>query len=95
MLSCEANASVDQQLTCPMPISGLVVTLRNPLQNGGATVRCLEADGRFTCGAPIGARLPLVLEAEDDHAARQAHDWLHSLPGVAHIDVAFVGFENP
>ncbi len=75
-----------------MPISGLVVTIQRPIECGAEVMRRVQADARFTCGEPCGDRLPLVLEAEDDAAARQAHDWLHSLPGVAHVDVAFVGF---
>ncbi len=78
-----------------MPISGLVLTLREPLVTGAEVMRRLDADGRFTCGAPHANRLPVVLETPDDQASRAAHDWLAALPGIAHIDIAFVGFDPP
>ncbi len=77
-----------------MPVSGLVLILHSPVDNGAEVMRILEADHRFTCGLPVGNRLPVVLEAEDDETARRTHDWLTTLPGVAGVQVAFVGFDH-
>ncbi len=77
-----------------MPISGLVLTLHDPVQTGAEVLRRLETDDRFVCGPPLGDRLPVVLETPDDESARQAHEWLAALPGVGAIHVAFVGFDN-
>ena len=77
-----------------MPVSGLVVTLVEDGQARAHVIHRLAGDPRFTCGEPVGNRLPVALEAPDDRAARDIHQWLSELPGVEYLDVVFVGFDD-
>lgn len=75
-----------------MAVSGLVLTVADGHAEGVA--RVLREDPRITLGPPHGLRLPLVVETagvvEDD----EVWAWLHSIPGVRFVDVAFVHFET-
>ncbi|MBM4100722.1 MAG: hypothetical protein FJ256_00465 [Phycisphaerae bacterium] len=76
-----------------MAISGLVVTLADdPL--GETALAALTADSRLTVGERFGQRLALVAEtpcARDDH---DLFDELRQLPGVTHVDVAYVRLDT-
>lgn len=73
-----------------MGVSGLVVTADEGSLAG--VCAALAADPRVTLGDPEGPRLPIVVETaglvEDD----QIWAWLHSVPGVRFVDVAYVHF---
>jgi len=75
-----------------MVISGLVVKIEDPRQADVANA--LESHRGITLGEIDGARIPLVLEADDDRASRLAHDQIESLPGVVSVDVVFCGFDD-
>jgi hypothetical protein len=77
-----------------MPVSGLVVTLReDPVSRGEALGR-IHGDRRFTMGVCAGNRLALVMDTNSNAEDRQLLDWLVSLMGVALVEVAFIGFEQ-
>lgn len=59
----------------------------------GQAIRAMEAMPALTVGQLIGQRLPVVVEAER-HDSRYWHDWIARLPGVIHVEVAFVSFEE-
>lgn len=75
-----------------MAISGLVLTVAEGY--AAKVTDALRADPRITVGPAQGSRLPVVIETagvvEDD----EAWAWLHSIPGVDFVDVAYVHFET-
>ncbi|MBL9119111.1 MAG: hypothetical protein JNL80_04260 [Phycisphaerae bacterium] len=44
----------------------------------------------MTLGHAIGANLPLVMETEDARSAQVLVDEVREIPGVLHVDVAFI-----
>lgn len=78
-----------------MWISSFVVTIDSAPHLAAAVATALASLPVFHVGNAIGQRLPVVLETTDGAAARDWHDWVLQLPGVVHIDVAFVGVDDP
>jgi len=85
-----------------MPVSGLVVTLTPPPPQGGEgvdlldeTVRLIRNHPNFQIGEPVNRRLPVVVDTPDTETDKQCWRWLNDLPGVYHVDVAFIHFEDP
>jgi nitrate reductase NapAB chaperone NapD len=76
-----------------MWISSFVITLAPSGVLPHPVAQALAAIPGFTLGARHGAKLPAVLEADNDAVARHWHDWLLQLPGVVQVDLAFVTFE--
>ena len=76
-----------------MWVSSLVVTLSNSSANSTEVVAALRAIPALTLGDSIGCRIPIVVEA-DAQDSRHWHDWIANLPGIAHVAVAFVSFEE-
>jgi hypothetical protein len=77
-----------------MPISGLVITVRETSGATGDVMRRLASEPRLACGEPQGNRLPAVLETAQAGESRAVHEWLLLVPGVVNVDVVFVGFEE-
>ena len=75
-----------------MPISGLLVTLRQ-CADQNVTVQKLRQRSELTVGELNARWLPVALEARDDEHSREVHDWLMALPGVEYVDVTSVNFE--
>jgi len=73
-------------------VSSLVVTLQGNAERDSAIIAALQAISALTVGEAIGRRIPVVVEA-DGQGSRHWHDWIANLPGVAHVEVAFVSFE--
>ena len=73
-----------------MVISGLVLTLCDAADRLRECTERLRPDPRITLGTPVAARLPLVAEADDAGAAEGLVEELRALPGVVHVDVAFI-----
>jgi nitrate reductase NapAB chaperone NapD len=70
-----------------------VVTLSNAPEKHTEVIAALRSIPALTLGEPNGHRIPLVVEA-DAQDSRHWHDWIANLPGVAHVEVAFVSFEE-
>jgi hypothetical protein len=77
-----------------MPISGLLVTLRDGAERNSAQ-ELMHTRMELTVGAMNDRWLPVALEARDDEHSREVHDWLMTLPGVEYVDVVSVNFEEP
>jgi hypothetical protein len=77
-----------------MPISGLVITLTDDVDTGQAALAAMERHSAICVGQLTGLRLPIVVETPDSDADREVWEWLHTLPGVALVNVAVVHF-NP
>lgn len=76
-----------------MPISGLLVTLRQ-CADQNLTVQTVRQRSELTVGELNARWLPVALEARDDEHSREVHDWLMTLPGVEYVDVTSVNFEG-
>lgn len=77
-----------------MSIGALVVTLTDDALAAADALREVEADPRFTVGPREGARVAVVLEADDAAASEAAWDWLRARPGVVFVDLVQVHFEQ-
>jgi nitrate reductase NapAB chaperone NapD len=76
-----------------MWISSFVVTLPESSDASTSIKNAIVAIPVFEVGVAQGRRLPVVLQVDDGHAARHWHEWVTDLPGVVHVEVAFVSFE--
>jgi hypothetical protein len=77
-----------------MITSGLVLTLNADAALAEQAVASLRVRPEFTPGERNDRWLPVALEAVDDAASRDLHDWLHALPGVEFVDVVYVDFSE-
>jgi len=85
-----------------MPVSGLVVTLKPAQPSGGdpadtpdlEAVRQIANHPNFQAGELQKSRLPIVLDTQDKETDKACWGWLNELPGVHHVDVAFIHFED-
>jgi len=78
-----------------MITSGLVLTLTSDATLAAEAIAKVSARDEFTPGDRNDRWLPIAMEARDDAASRDLHDWLHALPGVEFVDVVYVNFEEP
>ncbi len=76
-----------------MPISGLVVILHEDEPLREEAIRAIKQDPRLAVGPARSNRLALVVDTPSSHEDREVWDRLQSLPGVALVELAFVGFE--
>ena len=54
----------------------------------------LAAHPALTVGEAAEHWLPVAVEADDDAACRELHDWIAAQPGVAFVDVVHVSFDS-
>lgn len=78
-----------------MQISSLVITLDPDLELQAQVFDALQAKPCVTVGAAVGNRVPVVLEVESGADPRQEYDRIRDLPGVIHVEVAFVSIDDP
>ena len=78
-----------------MITSGLVITLSSDAELAAHALTQLSARPEFMPGGRTDRWLPVAMEARDDSASRDLHDWLQALPGVDYVDVVSVHFEEP
>ncbi|QQL44855.1 hypothetical protein [Sulfuriroseicoccus oceanibius] len=76
-----------------MPISGLLLTLYDPA-DAADVVESLAALDHVDCGAPNQRWIPIAVDSPDSHSARQLHEELLSIKGVAAVDVVSVSFDE-
>jgi hypothetical protein len=74
-----------------MQISGLVITLDLDAEPGSVET-ALGARAEFVLGEAHDRWLAVAMEASDEAGSLALHDWLRTLPGVAHVDVVHVHF---
>jgi hypothetical protein len=77
-----------------VPISGLVVTLVDDSSAREATLAVLREHPALEIGEITSGRVPVVVESLDEEEDRLVWEWLHSLPGVALVVVAFISFDD-
>ena len=78
-----------------MPISGLSIVLSPDAQCAEQACEAIGREPRIEVGERQGARLAIVSETQSTDEDKQLWNWLWDLPGVAHVDVAFIHFEPP
>lgn len=76
-----------------MATHGLVLTL-DPARRDEA-LAWLADFAPLTLGDAVEQRLPVVLEADDAEDARDVTEQLRAAPGVCHLDIVFVGLDDP
>ena len=76
-----------------MPISGLLLTLQNP-----ESLPAIREAIQGLCDAEIGNLqerwLPIAVDTSDSRSARNLHDELMAIDGVAYVDVVSVAFDG-
>ena len=77
-----------------MPISGLVVTLSPDPQVREAACAAMRAHPALELGELLRGRAPVVVESSDENEDRLVWEWLHALPGVEMVVVAFIHFDD-
>lgn len=87
-----------------MPVSGLVITLAPPPDVPGASnglrdgstrvIEQIHLHPHLQVGPRQGQRLPVVLDTPDRETDKRCWLWLNGLPGVHHVDIAFIHFED-
>ena len=70
-----------------MPVSGLVLTLKNDGAGSSAVLAELRAHGSITLGDRAGHRLPIVVDTPGSDEDRAVWEWLHTLPGIAFVEL--------
>lgn len=77
-----------------MPISGLVITLAEDPPWRTAALAALRDHPAIEVGEPTANRVPVVVDTADEEEDRRLWEWLHALPGVVLVVVAFIHFEQ-
>jgi len=75
-------------------ISGLVVTLTADATLAQSALQAIAQHPALEPGPQDDRRLPLVLETATPGESHILSEWLSELPGVEHIDVAFVHWDD-
>ncbi len=77
-----------------MPISGLVVSLRDDPLLRTETLAAIGQQSQITMGVLEQNQLAIVVDTTSSQEDKQIWEWLGSLSGVSLLEVAFVGFEQ-
>jgi len=75
-------------------ISGLVIHLTAELKTAESALAKIGENSSIEAGELLGCRLPVVVEADGTEEMHGLTDWLTSLSGVEHVDVAFTDVEQ-
>ena len=77
-----------------MPISGLVVTLSDNPVLQQAALAAMREHPALELGERTRNQIALVAESACEQEDRLIWEWLHALPGVAMVVVAFIHFDD-
>lgn len=75
-------------------VSGLIINFSTESGPPPATLEALLGHPFVQVGEGSGHRLPIVVETSDAEQTDSMWEWLHSLPGVTLIDLAFLHFDE-
>ena len=75
-------------------VGGLCVHLTEDVNQSQRAIALMRQRESITLGKPHGQRLPAVVESADRADAEANLEWLRHLPGVLHVDVVFVHFDE-
>lgn len=77
-----------------MPISGLVVTLVDDPATRQGALATLRQHPAVDVGEPAGGRVPIVVDTFDENDDRLVWEWIHAIPGVTFVVVAYIHFDE-
>lgn len=77
-----------------MPVSGVVVTFTHDAEARDRALAALRRDRSVELGRRDGVRIAAVLDTPSEDENRRLWQWLNALPGVCHVDVVFVSFDD-
>ncbi len=77
-----------------MPISGLVVTFRGPVDEHPHTIRLLRQIPEIEIGQAGGSKLAIVVDTPTKRRDQEIWNAVQQLPGVIDLAVALVAFED-
>ncbi|MCS7470321.1 hypothetical protein NZK35_27040 [Stieleria sp. ICT_E10.1] len=77
-----------------MPISGLVITFDQTFDHPDETLSRLRAEPAIEVGACDRRQCAIVVDTASQADDKKIYQWVQDLPGVAGIQVAFVGFDD-
>jgi hypothetical protein len=75
-------------------ISGLVAYLGADEKLAQAAILVMEQQPAIELGQREDRRQPLVLETETATNSQSLTEWMKDLPGIEHVDVAFVHLDE-
>ncbi|QDV42071.1 hypothetical protein Enr13x_19140 [Stieleria neptunia] len=77
-----------------MPISGLVITFDQTFDDVGETIAMLRSEPTIEIGARDEQQCAIVVDTPSKADDKKIYQWVQDLPGVASIQIAFVGFDD-
>jgi nitrate reductase NapAB chaperone NapD len=83
-----------KQRATTVPVSGLVITFSSDIAHHGETMEQLAGEPAIEIGDAVGPKLAIVVDSDTRDHDREIWNWVRNLPGIAMVDVAFVGFEE-
>lgn len=75
-------------------VGGLCVHLTNDANESRQAIALIQQRESVTLGEQYGQRLAVVVESVDRADAEATIEWLQQLPGVVHVDIAFVHLDE-
>ncbi|QEG01342.1 hypothetical protein Mal15_54180 [Stieleria maiorica] len=92
-LRCIFNAIPEQEAS-EVPISGLVITFDPAWDDPDETISRLREEAAIEVGAMDDRKCAVVVDTSSRAEDKRIYQWVQDLPGVASIQVAFVGFDD-
>lgn len=77
-----------------MPICGYSVLLTERDEPAQRALELMQSDRRLEIGIRAGRRVAVVGETDSPDDDRRLWNWLNEQPGIAHVDVVFVHFDE-
>lgn len=77
-----------------MPVSGLRITLVDDETIAQRALTALGDDDRVEIGVRNAAHVAAVVDTVDRDEDKHVWRWINELPGVRHVDVVFVSFDE-
>jgi nitrate reductase NapAB chaperone NapD len=78
-----------------MPVSGLSIHLHPDEAVSARAESALRAERCLELGTRAAGRVAAVLDTPDAESDRAAWERIRDIPGVEHVDVVFIHFDEP
>ncbi len=91
---CDASSRTGHDASLHADASGSRIGACATSPDYSAVIVQIRQRPNFQAGSLQGLRLPVVLDTPDKETDKQCWCWINSLPGVHHVDVAFIHFED-
>lgn len=78
-----------------MPVNGLLVKLSMDPRLADAALARISERPEVMLGDARERWQPLVVDSPDVRTSHDFHEWLEAMPGIEHVDVIYVGFDEP